>query len=175
MNPRAALAVCAVASLAAAGCSGGSGTPAGGVIPAADRGAEITATGTGLNDEPLDLASYRGSVTVVNFWGSWCQPCRTEAPVLEAAAQKYKDVKFVGVDTRDTKDNAKAFLRTYQLSYPNFFDPEAKVAAAFTSINPSSLPVTLILDREGRVAVNLPGQLSATRLSKPLDELIAQK
>ncbi|GAA3234163.1 TlpA disulfide reductase family protein [Actinocorallia longicatena] len=176
MNPRVAIAVAAVAGLSAAGCSANaSDTPAGKVIPAADRGGAVSAQGTGLDDKPLDLADHRGEIVVVNFWGSWCEPCRTEAPVLEAAAKKYTGVRFLGVDSKDTKDGGRAFLRTFKLSYPSFFDPEAKIAAAFKTVNPNSLPATLILDRQGRVAVNLPGQLSAARIEPVLDQMVAEK
>jgi thiol-disulfide isomerase/thioredoxin len=172
-------ALLAAALTLVAGCSGG-GTAAkpGEPIPAEDRRPPAAAVrGETLEGEQLDLASYKGEVVVVNFWASWCGPCRAEAPALEATHQENKDagVKFVGVDISDTRDGAKAFVRKYGTTYPSFFDPEGKITHAFSSVNPSALPTTLILDRQGRVAVQFPGLVNKSRLDPALAKIVAEK
>ncbi|WP_106397188.1 TlpA family protein disulfide reductase [Actinocorallia populi] len=168
----------AAALMLAAGCSGG-GTAAepGEPIPAGDRRSPAAAVaGETLEGEPLDLASYEGKVVVVNFWASWCGPCRAEAPALEATYQENKDeVAFLGVDIKDTRDGAKAFVRKYGSTYPSLFDPEGKITHSFSSVNPSALPTTLILDREGRVAVQFPGIVHKSRLDPALAKIVAEK
>ncbi|ROO90318.1 thiol-disulfide isomerase/thioredoxin [Actinocorallia herbida] len=180
MIPRAvAVSGAAVALLFATACGsgGGTGTAAGSPLPAAERKAPSAVTGEDLEGKPLDLASYQGKVTVVNFWASWCGPCRGEAETLEYVYQENKDegVEFVGVDIEDTRDGAKAFTRTFKTSYPSFFDPEGKITQAFSTVNPSALPTTLILDRQGRVAVQFPGLVTTTKLEPALAEIVAEQ
>ncbi|GAA0961702.1 TlpA disulfide reductase family protein [Actinocorallia libanotica] len=167
----------AVALTLTAGCSGG-GTAAkpGEPVPVDDRQSPAAVKGETLEGEQLDLASYDGKVVVVNFWASWCGPCRAEAPALEATYQENKDeVAFLGVDIKDTRDGAKAFVRKYGNSYPSLFDPEGKITQSFSSVNPGALPTTLILDREGRVAVQFPGMVSKARLDPALAKIVAER
>jgi thiol-disulfide isomerase/thioredoxin len=173
-------AVLALAALAlTAGCSGGgTATPPGEPIPADDRRAPASAvTGETLEGEPFDLSSYEGKVVVVNFWGSWCGPCRAEAPALEETHQENKDagVEFLGVDLRDTREGARAFVRKFGLTYPSLFDPEGRITHAFSSVNPQGIPTTLILDREGRVAVQFTGEVRKSQLDPALAKIVAEK
>ncbi|MDX6741763.1 TlpA disulfide reductase family protein [Actinocorallia sp. A-T 12471] len=179
MIPRAVAASgAALALLLAAACgSGGGGTAPGAPIPVGERKTPSTVTGEDLEGKPLDLASFKGKVTVVNFWASWCGPCRGEAETLEYVYKENKDkgVEFVGVDIEDTRDGAKAFTRTFGTTYPSFFDPEGKITQAFSTVNPSALPTTLILDRKGRVAVQFPGLVTTTKLEPALAEIVAEQ
>jgi thiol-disulfide isomerase/thioredoxin len=77
-------------------------------------------TGTTLTGSRFSFSSYRGRVVVVNFWGSWCDPCRAEAPALGVAAQQYRPsgVAFLGVDVRDTTASAEAFTHNFGITYP---------------------------------------------------------
>jgi thiol-disulfide isomerase/thioredoxin len=129
-------------------------------------------TGELLDGGTYDVAQDRGKVVVVNFWGSWCAPCRAEADDLEQVYQdtKAKGVSFVGVNTRDDKDAAKAFVRG-QVTYPSIYDFEGKVALKF-DVTQTSTPATLILDRQGRIAVALRAATTKTEL-EPLVEKIA--
>lgn len=129
-------------------------------------------TGELLEGGAYDLAKDRGKVVVVNFWGSWCAPCRAEADDLENTykATKDKGVVFLGVNSRDDRDSAIAFERT-RATYPSIYDQNAKVALQF-DVTQASTPATLILDREGRIAVAIRAATTITQL-RPLVEKIA--
>ncbi|MEO3785638.1 TlpA disulfide reductase family protein [Actinocorallia sp. B10E7] len=168
----------AAALTSAAGCAGGgTAVEPGEPIPAADRRSPAAVAGETLDGGRFDLTEHEGKVVVVNFWASWCGPCRAEAPALEATYQENKDagVEFLGVDISDTRDGAKAFVRKFGSTYPSLFDPEGKITQAFSSVNPSALPTTLILDREGRVAVQFPGLVNKSRLDPALAKIVAEK
>ena len=100
----------------------------------------------------VSLASLRGKTVVLNFWASWCDPCKREAPALEKLWQDYrgKGVVVLGVDTGpDAKSDGRRFAAAHRLTYPIVFDPNALVAA--NSYDVAGLPVTYVLDRQGRV------------------------
>ncbi|GAA4692322.1 hypothetical protein Prum_038530 [Phytohabitans rumicis] len=111
-----------------------------------------------LSGELLEGGSYnltqdRGTVVVVNFWGSWCSPCRAEIDDLEQTYQatKGQGVTFLGINVRDDRDKAKAFQQG-RVGYPSIVDPGSKLALNF-DVPPNTIPATIILDREGRIAV----------------------
>lgn len=157
------------AALALAGCStgkdaavyGGSFTfvsPGGQTefsYPAADRGTVANLSGQNVvGDGTLSVADYAGQVVVLNFWGSWCGPCRAEAPALEqaAAALAPAGVRFLGINVKDTKDNAADFLASKQVGYPSIYDPSMRTLLAIKGYPASGIPSTIVLDRQGRVA-----------------------
>jgi len=131
-------------------------------------------TGDLLDGDPYDVAKERGQVVVVNFWGSWCAPCRAEADDLEKTyrATKAKGVTFLGVNSRDDRDSALAFEREH-VTYPSIYDFDGKVALKF-DVTQASTPATLILDRQGRIAVAIRQATTATQL-QPLVEKIADE
>jgi thiol-disulfide isomerase/thioredoxin len=152
------------------------------VVAAADRSAVPDIKATTLAGKPFDLAAYRGKVVVLNFWASWCPPCRVETPALQyvAAELAAKGVVFVGVDTRETDlDAANAFLRDVArqgLPYLNIADPDGSVALAFSgSLPPNAIPSTLVIDRRGRLAVRIVGPTTQPRIEALLSPLIAEK
>jgi thiol-disulfide isomerase/thioredoxin len=101
-----------------------------------------------------DPATYQGTVTVVNFWGSWCAPCRAEMPgLVKAYDELNKDgVEFLGVNVRDPNvDLAKAFVDQYKVPFPSIRDPQSKLALEF-DLPPSTIPATVILGKNGRPA-----------------------
>ncbi|HWS33247.1 MAG TPA: TlpA disulfide reductase family protein [Actinoplanes sp.] len=139
----------------------------------ADRPLVTDVTGELLGGGTYDLANDRGKVVVVNFWGSWCAPCRAEADDLENTYQATKDsgVTFVGVNTRDTKDAAKAFEKAYRVSYDSIFDVQSEVGVKF-DVTQNAIPNTLVLDRQGRIAAAIRKSTTEGEL-KPLVEKIA--
>jgi thiol-disulfide isomerase/thioredoxin len=132
-----------------------------------DRKKPGKVVGETLDGKKLDLASYSGKVIVLNVWGSWCPPCREEAPSLESASQQLaKDgVVFVGVNTKDSSaDPGLAFERRFGVTYDSLFDPAGRALLAFYGIlTPSSIPSTVVIDKQGRVAARILGAVPSTR------------
>jgi peroxiredoxin len=131
-------------------------------------------TGELLDGGTYDVAQDRGKVVVVNFWGSWCAPCRAEADDLEQTYQatKAQNVTFVGVNSRDRRDAARAFERG-RVTYPSIFDPDGKVTLAF-DVTQVSTPSTLILDRQGRIAAAIRQAVTAGRLQPIVARIAAE-
>lgn len=126
----------------------------------------------------LDLADLRGKVIVLNVWGSWCAPCRAEAPALKKASEETRDlgVRFVGIDTRDNDGAAKAFERSYGITYPSFRDPDGKLLLGFNGRIPlSAVPSTVFIDRAGRIAARIIGPTTYTTLSELVKDLAAEQ
>ena len=121
----------------------------------------------------LSLADRRGSVVVVNFWASWCAPCRGEAPALEKLWQEYEDrgVVFIGVSYKDVESKATSFIEEFNVTYPNGPDPYNKISAAYRI---TGVPETFVVDREGRVATFFIGPVTEERLAEELERVLAQ-
>lgn len=119
----------------------------------------------------LRLEELRGQVVFLNFWASWCPPCRAEARVLETAWRTYKDrgVVFVGVDTQDREEAARDFLREFGITYPNGRDASGRIPLDY---GVWGLPETFIIDREGRVTYKHVGGLGWRTITAKLDEAL---
>jgi thiol-disulfide isomerase/thioredoxin len=132
-------------------------------------------TATTLTGSRLSFSSYRGRVVVVNFWGSWCAPCRAEAPTLAVTAEQYKSagVAFLGVDVRDTTASALAFTREFGVSYPSVADSSSQITLDFTSVVPiAGTPTTLVIDRTGHIAGAVFGTATAQELTDILTQVV---
>ena len=108
----------------------------------------------------LSLRADRGHVVVLNFWGSWCPPCRAEAPSLAQLASQFtgSGVRFLGVDIRDSTATAQAFMSDFRISYPSLNDPADSIALDFRStVPPTGIPTTLVIARNGRIAARVIG------------------
>jgi thiol-disulfide isomerase/thioredoxin len=176
----------AVGLLAVAGCSDLQGTDGkdyvGGdgqiiVIEPEDREAPVDASGPDLDGDDLVLEDYRGRVLVVNLWWSGCGPCRKEMPLLEEVVGDVgDDAALLGINTRDpSADNALAFMRGVGVDFPSFYDPGGEVLLEFPKLRPSSLPSTAVLDREGRLAALVSGEItSPVTLRDVIDDVVAE-
>lgn len=135
-------------------------------------------SGTTLTGTHLSLASYRGSVVVINFWGSWCAPCRAEAPDLAALATLFRSrgVRFLGIDIQDEPSSAEAFMHTFQITYPSLNDPSDNLALAFrATVPPSAIPTTLVIDRSGDIAARVVGSVSYNGLKALISQVAAER
>ena len=134
-------------------------------------------SGTTLTGSQLRLSQYRGQVLVLNFWASWCAPCRAEAPAMAQLSQAYKPrgVQFVGVNVKDPgRVNAEAFDRNLGITYPSLYDPAGEVLLAFRdTVPPSGIPSTLVIDRTGHIAGRVIGQVSYSSLKQLLSQVTA--
>lgn len=166
---------------------GTSGTPSGGQVTAGtspvaeiappERAEPVDISGVDLDGNPLSLADFRGDVVVVNVWGSWCVPCREEAPMLSALSRELagRGVSFVGIDVRDNVTAAKAFESRYGITYPSFDDPQARAVLAFQGTVPvQAVPSTIVLDRQGRVAARIIGLAAESTLRTLVDTVLAE-
>lgn len=191
MTPRLRRAALGAAlALALAGCAEGSAvsdrpdTPqlqaidvgSDGLLPVAERPPAPALSGTTLDGEPLDLATMRGQVVVLNFWASWCPPCRAEAPNLIEVAEATEDegVQFVGVNVKNAKDEALAFERKQGVPYPSLHDQPGVLLTRFRKIVPQVPPTTLVLDRQGRIAAFFAGEVRLSELLEPVEQIAAE-
>jgi len=152
-------------------------TGADGIIAEADRLPVPELSGTTLEGEPLDVASMRGEVVVLNFWASWCAPCRAEAETLEEVASLTADrgVRFVGINVKDELGSAQAFQRKQEVSYPSLHDQPGRLLLRFRRAIPQTPPTTLVIDREGRIAAFFAGAVRLTDLLPPVEQIAAER
>lgn len=155
--------------LVLAGCAGASDSSGsgdgyiGGIkkITTVEPGQRQTAPileGVGLDGEEISTADWAGDVIVVNLWGSWCPPCRKEAPVLKAISEELADenVRFVGLLTKDKPAAAAAFNAKAGITYPSIVDDDGTQQLAFADSLPSqAIPTTWVIDSKGKVAVRI--------------------
>jgi thiol-disulfide isomerase/thioredoxin len=179
-------------ALALAGCAGGAiaanspasngqgfvaGSP-GTTLYKAGAGPRAPAvTGPVVGGGRLSLASYHGHVVVLNFWGSWCTPCREEAPRLAALAHHFgpAGVRFVGIDIRDSPASAQAFTTDFRISYPSLNDPGDTIALDFRdTVPPAGIPTTLVISRSGRIAARVIGPVTYSGLKSLIQRVAAQ-
>lgn len=132
-------------------------TPGGGLAPA----------GT-----PVSLDDLRGRPVVLNFWASWCEPCKDESPLLEAIWQRYRTrgVMVIGVDVQDLSDDATEFVADLALTYPSLYDGPGDTQDRF---GVTGVPETFVIDRQGRVAAYVRGPVErAEQITVPLEQLL---
>jgi thiol-disulfide isomerase/thioredoxin len=161
------------ATLALTACTSGSQRDAGEVVSyqPAKRVVAPAVAGELITGGSFDLADQKGKVVVINFWASWCAPCRVEADDLEAVFHELSGVEFLGINIRDEKDKAVSFHEG-RTSYPSIFDPAGRIALAFKQVPPNTIPATLVIDAQGRIAVVIRKAIHRDEL-KPLVSAIA--
>ncbi len=127
-----------------------------------------------LNNKPQSLAQWRGKVLVVNFWATWCAPCREEIPLFVKMQQKYiaKDVQFIGISI-DQPDKTSEFARNFGINYPTLIGTFDTIALSRQAGNSKSvLPYTVILDRNGRIVGTESGGFTAEKLEALVTPLL---
>lgn len=118
-----------------------------------------------IADGKLDLRELRGHPVALNFWASWCAPCRQEAPILHASALRNRDqVVFVGVDVKDLTGDAVGFARKYKLNYVSVRDGSGD--KTWNSYGLTGVPETYFLDGKGRIVAHIPGAVSTKTLAE---------
>jgi thiol-disulfide isomerase/thioredoxin len=179
------LLLAAVAVLVTAACSdsGGGGdfhfryaTKLGTVIAADSRKPAQNISGASLDGDQVSLRASKGHVVLVNFWASWCAPCKIEIPQLEQVyhSMHRAGVDFLGVDTKDIKSQAKQTVADNHMTYPILYDQQGESQLRLGNI-PGSLPFTVLVDRRGRVAAVYLSKLTAKDLAGPLHTLLAER
>ena len=151
-------------------------TPAGQLIPADARQSAPAFSGELLDGTAFESSSLTGDIVVLNFWGSWCAPCRVESPEFQVV---YTDVveqavAFLGVAVRDQRQLAQAFIDDFDITYPSLFDPSGEIALTFRGFPANVVPTTLVLDRDNRVAAVYVSAVSQADLRTCLTALLAE-
>ena len=190
------IAFCALATAAAVtACAGGSAstpstatestgdfdfegnTPLGQVIPVGARQFAPDFEGELLDGTAFESSELTGDITVLNFWGSWCAPCRVETPEFQAVYADVADlgVQFLGVDVKDDRQLAQAFVESVGAEYPSLFDPRGEVALAFRGFPANVVPSTIVIDTAGQVAAVYVAVVPEDDLRRALDLLLAEE
>jgi len=128
---------------------------------------------TGFNGQAVTLSGLRGQVVIVNFWASWCQPCREEAAYLENTWRKYKDrgVVFIGVDYVDIEKAAQAYIQEFDITYLNGPDLQTRISQAY---NIQGVPETFFIAKNGKLRGMHIGPLVSPQLDNKIEELLAE-
>lgn len=189
MRSRALLALAVVGLALLAGCSSGSSDDGGFQFvapggqtqisyPEAQRRPLAPVAGDSVlaEGQQVSSAQFRGKVVVLNIWGSWCGPCRGEAPGLEQVATESapRGVQFLGVDVRDDRDAAADFMRSRGISYPSIFDPPGRSLLVLSGYPRNAVPSTIVLDRQHRVAAVFLTSVLASDLQPVVDRIAAE-
>jgi peroxiredoxin/predicted small secreted protein len=186
------LLVLAAGALALTGCTTGDGavdvnnggefrfvegTPRGEVIPEGERAGAPEFSGTLLDGGDFSSTELAGDVAVVNFWGSWCAPCRVESPEFQEVYAEVRDrgVQFLGINVKDTDQLARAFEQNFGIEFPSLDDPRGEVALAFRDYPANAIPSTIVLDQQSRVAAVYTGTVAQDDLRGVLDLLLAEE
>jgi thiol-disulfide isomerase/thioredoxin len=181
-----------LAALVLSGCSSGSdavdvnnggefrfveATPSGEVIAPEERATAPEFSGTLLGGGEFRSTELAGDVAVLNFWGSWCAPCRVETPEFQEVYADVADdgVQFLGLNVKETSEQfALAFVERFAIEFPSLYDPRGEVALAFRDYPANAIPSTIVLDRESRVAAVYTGEVSQEDLRRVVDLVLEE-
>lgn len=146
--------------------------------PASSRGALRTLSGESLLEQgrTIGLNDFTGQVVVLNIWGSWCGPCRAELPGLQQVydTTKASGVAVLGIDVRDDRSAAADFVRDRAITFPSIFDQPGRSLDALSGYPRNTVPSTIVLDRQHRVAAVFLTSVRATELLPVVQRLAAE-
>jgi thiol-disulfide isomerase/thioredoxin len=135
--------------------------------------------GKPLDGKSFDSSALDGQVVVYNVWGSWCAPCRTEAPTLKQVSEESESlgVRFVGINVRDNDAAARAFEDSYGIKYPSITTgTSGEALLAFgAALPPSAVPSTMVVDTQGRLAARIIGPANYTTLSTLVSDVVEEQ
>ena len=179
------MAAVVVAALLAAGCAGVTSSSAGDArgkvespgfsrIAIGDRTLAPNLSGTTLQGSKFALKDVAGDVVVVNIWASWCEPCRTESPVLASLERQLaaKKVRFVGIDETDSATSATRFVASTGARYPQLVDSDGALLRRLPLLPQKGIPSTLILDRHHRMAARVIGPVTGVEIQTLISDLL---
>jgi len=150
------------------------------IIPPDERepAPDIRGAVLGQDGKEISTADLTGKVVVLNVWGSWCGPCRAEAPALQEASEATTGVaQFIGLNTRDFDQGPPvAFNRSNKITYPSIWDPTGSVLVSLSgTLPPKAIPSTLIIDEQGKLAARVVGTVTETTLVDLITDVAAGK
>ncbi len=125
-------------------------------------------TGTTLTGRPFALADYVGTPIVLNFWASWCGPCRREIPAFAAFAKSHPAIQVIGINYQDTIDDAKAFARQTGATWPSVID-DGSIGNAYQV---PGLPATYLIDAQGQIVGRILGEVTEAVLTAHVEQLL---
>ncbi len=152
-------------------------TVPGKTIPEAKREKAGPVSGDLLDGGTYNLNADAGKVVVINLWGTWCGPCLVETPQFDSVYRELKPqgVDFVGFDVKEaSKDKPRSYVADNKISYPIVWDPNAKVALQLGKLPVVGLPVTVVIDKQQRVAAVYSGPVQPADLTPVLKTLISE-
>ena len=121
-----------------------------------------------LDGNPVSLESLRGTPVILNFWSTWCQPCKIEHPYFQDAARAFPGVKFYGMLYGDDPQKARRFLKQSQSAYPTLYDPTNRVSIDY---GVTGVPETFFIDREGMIVKKVSGVVAPDVLQQMIQRL----
>ena len=145
-----------------------------GIDSVGDGSSEISGGEDGISGGSVSLSEMRGKVVLVDFWASWCPPCRQEAAALEEVYREYAgpEVEFIGVNIWDLEDNANTYVKDFGLTYPSGVDTDGVIAIDY---GVRGIPEKFFIGRDGVIRQKFVGPMSADTLRQTLDRLLAEE
>jgi thiol-disulfide isomerase/thioredoxin len=144
--------------------------------PPSSRGRAPAISGPSLlhDGQTVGVDAYRGKVVLVNIWGSWCGPCRVEAPELQSL-QEQTGAAVLGIDVRDDQSAATDFVRDRNITFDSIFDPPGRTLAALSGYPRNTVPSTIVIDPQGRVAAVYLTSIRVSELAPLVKRLQAEQ
>lgn len=140
-------------------------------VPKGSRASVPNLSGTLIDGSQYVMES--GKPIVLNVWASWCSPCRAEAPTLQALSEKYPEVQFLGILTRDNLTAAQGFIDRFDLTFPSLRSDEVLLEFNDAMIA-NAIPTTILIDRNGGIAARIAGEVTFTGLGGLIDEVLSE-